>query len=335
MSSPSRRGQSPSPHDGLPPPLGDLPLAILGRSLRRAREAKGLEAKDLSDRLRIGVEQLDALENGDRSRLPEAVFVLAQARRIAAALGADIDQELQALRSSGQLEQPVKGAETEAEPDAGEAAAARATGQDPAPVGRLRPLALLFTAALLLGGGGAALWLLQPFGSSPSLSNLGRFIPRFPAQPSAAPPPVPPPSDNSSAATAKGPAHVSPAAAPATVASLPLIPPLAAPTSTLPAAAGNRSRPVAPTAGTPAAQPAAPTNLVISAKGPSWLEVRDSKGRVLYRGLFAEERSFPLSNGLQVLAGRPDLVSTRQGAGPSRLLGTISEVRWQSFGSRP
>jgi len=76
----------------------------MGRRLRQAREARGLAAHLLADRLRIGVEQLQALEAADRERLPEPVFVIAQARRIATALQVDITAELEALRASGELQ---------------------------------------------------------------------------------------------------------------------------------------------------------------------------------------------------------------------------------------
>ena len=79
-------------------------LVAVGRRLRQAREAQGLDTTVLAARLRIGVEQLESLESANRERLPEPVFVIAQARRVAAALHLDITPELQALRMSGELE---------------------------------------------------------------------------------------------------------------------------------------------------------------------------------------------------------------------------------------
>jgi hypothetical protein len=43
------------------------------------------------------------------------------------------------------------------------------------------------------------------------------------------------------------------------------------------------------------------------------------------------ERRFPLGSGLQVLAGRPDLVLAQLGSGPAKPLGRIDQVRWQRF----
>jgi cytoskeletal protein RodZ len=55
---------------------------------------------ELASRLNMGSEQLSALETADLAKLPEPVFVIAQARRIAQTLGICIDAEIQALRQS-------------------------------------------------------------------------------------------------------------------------------------------------------------------------------------------------------------------------------------------
>ena len=81
-----------------PPELMALAAAIV-----QARLAAGLSVAELAKRLNMGVEQLEALESGDLDRLPEQVFVIAQARRIAQNLGVTIDGEIQALRQSGSL----------------------------------------------------------------------------------------------------------------------------------------------------------------------------------------------------------------------------------------
>ena len=73
-------------------------LEALGRSLREARKAKGLSVEALADRLKMGIEQLQALEEGNRERLREPVFVIAQARRVAGALGVTLDDPIEALR---------------------------------------------------------------------------------------------------------------------------------------------------------------------------------------------------------------------------------------------
>jgi cytoskeletal protein RodZ len=75
----------------------------LAAAIVQARLAAGLGVAELAKRLNMGVEQLEALESGDLDRLPEQVFVIAQARRIAQNLGVTIDGEIQALRQSGSL----------------------------------------------------------------------------------------------------------------------------------------------------------------------------------------------------------------------------------------
>jgi cytoskeletal protein RodZ len=75
----------------------------LAAAIAQARLTAGLSVAALAKRLNMGVEQLEALESGDLDRLPEQVFVIAQARRIAQNLGVTIDGEIQALRQSGSL----------------------------------------------------------------------------------------------------------------------------------------------------------------------------------------------------------------------------------------
>ena len=222
-------------------------LSALGEALRHGREAQGLSIAELAGRLNMGLEQLQALEAADASRLPEAVFVIAQARRVASNLAIDISGPLQMLRASGPF-QPQ---------------AAR-TQTSPAPRPRIMgPLAL---AAAILAGvatGGILLrqqWLQQR------------------AQPG-------------------------PAGSPIAV----------------------------PTAAQPAAVAASSPDLVLRSQEPSWLEVKAEAGKVLFRGTFSGERHFPLGGGLQVLAGRPDLVQAQLGTAPSRALGPIDQVRWQRF----
>jgi cytoskeletal protein RodZ len=73
-------------------------LSRLGLLLSASREQAGVELSDLADRLHLGHEQLQALEQGEPSRLPEPVFVVAMARRIAEVLGIGIDEPLDAYK---------------------------------------------------------------------------------------------------------------------------------------------------------------------------------------------------------------------------------------------
>ena len=65
------------------------PLKKVGEFLREARQGRNLSIEDLSSSIRIGKEQLIALEEGDESSLPEKVFIKAMVRRIAEKLNLD------------------------------------------------------------------------------------------------------------------------------------------------------------------------------------------------------------------------------------------------------
>ena len=65
------------------------PLQKVGEFLREARKSRNLSIEDLASSLRIGKEQLIALEEGDDKSLPEKVFIRAMVRRIAEKLHLD------------------------------------------------------------------------------------------------------------------------------------------------------------------------------------------------------------------------------------------------------
>ena len=65
------------------------PLQKVGEFLREARQGRNISVEDLSSSLRIGKEQLIALEEGDEKSLPERVFIRAMVRRIAEKLNLD------------------------------------------------------------------------------------------------------------------------------------------------------------------------------------------------------------------------------------------------------
>lgn len=71
--------------------------------------------------------------------------------------------------------------------------------------------------------------------------------------------------------------------------------------------------------------------LELVAGEPSWLEVRQLNGKSLYVGELVGRQRFALGEGLQVLAGRPDLVRVQVGDAPARVLGSVEQVDWQTF----
>ncbi|MBF6557448.1 MAG: helix-turn-helix domain-containing protein [Acidimicrobiales bacterium] len=63
----------------------------IGRQLRGAREERGLDLLAVHDRLSRPITQLEALEHGDLTRLPDQALALSTLRRYAAFLGLDGD----------------------------------------------------------------------------------------------------------------------------------------------------------------------------------------------------------------------------------------------------
>lgn len=267
-------------------PLPDR-LKALGQALREGRESRGQSLEELSRRLHMGIEQLQALEAGEGSRLPELVFVIAQARRIAGFLGLSIDPQIEALRHCP-ASQAAATTGDEAVGSVAPIAAEQlrlsaASAQEPLPLGeryeRLEQGRLespdpdpvpvrtwwrpLMAAILLLGAvsGGTALWRQ---GAVPSMA--------WPSPGSGAP--------------------AEPATAPASV-----------------------------EAGV----------LVLRASGPSWLEVRNAAGQLLFYKTLKGEQRFPIGAGLRLTAGRPDLIQVRSAAQPARVLGRIDDQLWWSI----
>lgn len=69
----------------------DVPVLItsVGEQLRSAREQAGLQLSDVAQVLKLGIRQLEALENGDWNGLPGATFIRGFVRNYARHLGMD------------------------------------------------------------------------------------------------------------------------------------------------------------------------------------------------------------------------------------------------------
>jgi cytoskeletal protein RodZ len=262
------------------------PLAVLGQSLRQAREQQGLSAAALAAQLRMGEEQLHALESGDPKRLPELVFVIAQARRVAAALGIDATPLVVPIKQLSSQLKPAPAPLSSTEPAGRQRPRARLSAQSytqqPRPRANHSGAALrwLGSLALLAGVGAAGVWGWQ---RAPQMISLLKPQMPSPAQPKAA---------------------------------------------AVPVAAKPKPKPKA--APTPPA-----TELTLRATQPSWLSVRTAKGKVLFEGTLKGTRQFPLAGGLELLAGRPDLVVVSQGEANGKTLGRIDQIRWVSFSAPP
>lgn len=66
-----------------------LPTVNVGQSLRTAREARGLGLSDVAQTLKLGVRQIEALENGDWQGLPGQTFIRGFVRNYARLLQVD------------------------------------------------------------------------------------------------------------------------------------------------------------------------------------------------------------------------------------------------------
>ena len=74
-------------------------LLFVGQQLSERRLAQGLSREQLADRMHLGIEQLAALESGDRDKLPEPVFIKAMVRRLSNHLELDADALVASLGS--------------------------------------------------------------------------------------------------------------------------------------------------------------------------------------------------------------------------------------------
>lgn len=283
-----------------PSPIPHLPeLDALGQSLREAREAQGLSVESLAARLNMGREQLEALESGDRERLLEPVFVIAQVRRVAGALGLSVDAAIQALRANPAFHAKVTPA----------AASSARPGRPPAA-----------TPATTQAGTPAD----TPAAAPPARPAPG---PPFPAagraSASSGPgrPPLPALLLALTAAAAAAAFGLALQRGTIRLASSPAPPSLPPPA---PVAAPERGSAARPT-------PAAGDTLVLKTSDVSWINVITNDGRSLFEGNLKGERSFPLGRGLRVMAGRPDLVTAQVGDGPARVLGPIDQLVWHRF----
>ena len=70
---------------------GDSSLKRIGNFIKDARLSKNQSIQELASDLKIGVHQLQAIEEGDEEKLPEEVFVKAMIRRIAEKLKLDTE----------------------------------------------------------------------------------------------------------------------------------------------------------------------------------------------------------------------------------------------------
>lgn len=251
-------------------PEPSLPLP--GATLRAAREAHGYSLTEISQALKFGVRQLEALESDDYSTLKGATFIRGFVRSYARYLRLDEAPLLAALEPQA----PVVVSEVRAVESMGAAMPSRS--QDSS-----RRVYWLAAIVLLLGGVAWFAWQGQT-GAVP------RAKPVEPTPASTAP---------ESAMTG---AVQTPVVKPSTGSSPQAVPALSTPTViAAPAAASAPTEALPALASDAQVQPAVNANerqLLLSFSGVSWVEIRDASNRILYSG-----NSTPDTR--QSLRGRP------------------------------
>ena len=83
------------------PPVGEMEL--IGARLNHARMAANLALQDISDRTRISMRFLTAIENDDFAALPGRVYIFGFTKAYARAVGLEEESLLAALREKLQL----------------------------------------------------------------------------------------------------------------------------------------------------------------------------------------------------------------------------------------
>ena len=83
------------------PPEGETEL--IGARLKKAREGANFSLQDISDRTKISLRFLAAIENDDFSALPGRVYIYGFTRAFARAVGLDEESVVAALQQKMQL----------------------------------------------------------------------------------------------------------------------------------------------------------------------------------------------------------------------------------------
>ena len=85
----------------------------------------------------------------------------------------------------------------------------------------------------------------------------------------------------------------------------------------------------------PPSPAAADTTITVVTIKPSWIALRNKQGKMLFEGMIDQEKTVDASNGLEIYAGRPDLVSVKRDGAAGGPLGAIDQVRWYELSATP
>lgn len=276
-----------------------------GQMMREAREAQGLHVAALAVSLKVPVKKLEALEADRLDELPDAVFVRALASSVCRALKIDIKPVLAKLPglNTRVLDQVDKGVNV--------AFRTRSDGPAPASLAHLNKPVVVGVMLLLLS---AIVLILLPDFKSRSDASSGVSTPSFANSSSVGismgnavnVPVLPVAADTATVLiSASASANSTSKNESPTLATLTVTPSLSTPTVPSPTLV------LTPAANSAPAIIPADAIVVFSATGETWIEVRDSSGKILLqRTLQAGEKtgvSPPGKGELAVIVGRANL----------------------------
>ena len=264
-------------------------LLFVGQQLSERRLAQGLSREQLADRMHLGIEQLAALESGDRDKLPEPVFIKAMVRRLSNHLELDADALVASLGSlsdgavfnergsqqKGPISPPLQ------------------------PPSRPKKGAIWLWLVLI---GATALGALAWVQRAALLELIQQ------------------PQSNSARATATAKTTTTSNESISTASTTPSI----TPSDTAPDTAPEVALVLPSSSGVELANSGPVT---IKSKEPSWIALR-RRGTIEFEGILEGERMIEGPDEVEIYAGRPDLVMVSVANGDSRVLGTISEIQW-------
>lgn len=236
----------------------------IGARLRAAREAKGWTPQDAGSRLRLMSRQIEAIEAEDFSRLGPPVFARGFVRNYAKLLGLNPDELLDQMTTI----KVSRVQETENVP--------------------FTPSQEFWKSPWVLGGIAAVILAVAvPMGLYWWLTSDEEEAPAVVAE-RPVPPPPPPPAptlEGQQPETAVAPAAEQPGATAEAASDASQVAP-AQPLAATPAAPQAQAAvQPAPAAAVPAAAPAPATDLRLQFDEISWVQVRDSSGRIVHSGL--------------------------------------------------
>ncbi len=266
-------------------------LLFVGQQLSERRLAQGLSQEQLADRMHLGIEQLAALESGDRDKLAEPVFIKAMVRRLSNHLELDADALVASLGSLSDV-----------------AVSNERVSQQKGPISPpLQPPSrpekgAIWLSLVLIGATaiGALAWVQRA-----ALLEL-----------------IQQPQSNSASATAK--------TTTTSNESITTTPETAPDTAfdTAPDIAPETASEVALVLpSTSEVELANSGPITIKSKEPSWIALR-REGTIEFEGILEGERIITSPDEIEIYAGRPDLLTISISDGEPKVLGTISDIKW-------